>query len=319
MTFRPHKSELAASAVLAVGLAWSMASLLRSASDRWASDARYSHGYLVPLFALVLLYIRRGKLRAEPATPRFKLGLLVIVLGAGFQALGGYVGSEWVATIAIIPYFCGLALIWGGVAALKWALPSILFLVFMIPLPWRLEVLLGPLLQQIATKVSTFGLQTLGMMAYAEGNIIRLGDFRIGVVDACSGLGMLMTFFAVSTGLALVLRDSVVGRVVLAAFAIPVAIMANAIRIMVTGVLFKWVGAERAEYFYHDLAGWLMIPLALVMLWGLRGIWTWVVDTPSPDEQLPLVVGLGGAGPLQYARERAGEGSARGSRVLNSG
>ena len=93
----------------------------------------------------------------------------------------------------------GLLCSWEDGRLLEWAWPSIVFLAFMIPLPWRVENALGPPLQSIATTVSTYLLQTLGFMAFAEGNVIQLNEARIGVVEACSGLSMLITFVALST------------------------------------------------------------------------------------------------------------------------
>ena len=63
-----------------------------------------------------------------------------------------------------------------------------MFLSFMIPLPWRIENALGPPIQWLATLASTFTLQSLGFMAFAEGNVIQLNDAHIGVVEACSRL-----------------------------------------------------------------------------------------------------------------------------------
>ncbi len=72
----------------------------------------------------------------------------------------------------------------------------------MIPLPWRIENALGGPLQSIAAAASTYFLQTLGFMAITEGNVIQLNEARIGIVEACSGLSMVMTFVALSTAAA---------------------------------------------------------------------------------------------------------------------
>jgi exosortase len=285
---------IAGLALLGVGL-WSVWPLLASAENRWAHDARYSHGYLVPLFAAFLLYWRRDRLPESKTIKPSLLGLPVLMLGASLQIFGGYVGSEWVASLGILAYLCSAALIWGGLPMLRWSLPSVLFLIFMIPLPWRLEVALGGPLQSLATGMSTYALQTIGLMAFAQGNIIRLGEFRIGVVEACSGLSMLMTFFAVSTAAALISKRPLLDRMVLALSAIPVALISNTARIVLTGVLFKSFGAGPAEHFYHDLAGWVMIPFALLLLWVVLRLWSLIVaDAESPEASQPIVVGLSG-------------------------
>src|SRR5262249_40857049 len=158
-------------------------------------------------------------------------------------------------------------LLLGGWRILRWALPSIAFLAFMVPLPWRVENALGPPLQFVATTVSTYLLQTLGFMAFAEGFVIHLNEAKIGIVEACSGLSMLMTFIALSTAAAMVVKRPMLDRVVLVASAIPVALLANITRITLTGILHETVGGGAADAFYHDLAGWLMMPLALLFYW----------------------------------------------------
>jgi len=109
-------------------------------------------------------------------------------------------------------------------------------------------------------------------MAFAEGNVIQLNEARIGVVEACSGLSMLMTFIALSTAAALVVKRPLLDRIVLVASSIPVALLANIARIVMTGALHEMVGGHAATTFYHDLAGWVMMPLALVLYWIEIGV-----------------------------------------------
>jgi exosortase len=137
----------------------------------------------------------------------------------------------------------------------------------MVPLPWRIETAMGPPLQFLATTASTYLLQTLGLMAFAEGNVIHLNDTKIGVVEACSGLSMLMTFIALSTAAALVVNRPLVDRLILVASSAPVALLANVARITLTGVLHETAGSHVSSTFYHDLAGWVMIPLGLGLYW----------------------------------------------------
>ena len=130
----------------------------------------------------------------------------------------------------------------GGWRALGWAWPAIAFLVFMIPLPFRFEAALAHPLQRIGTIMSTFALQTIGMTAYSEGNVIVLGEVRIGVVEACSGLNMLMTFFALSTGVAILMQRSPLERMIVFVSAVPIALATNILRIIVTAsdVIHSW-------------------------------------------------------------------------------
>jgi exosortase len=247
-------------------LMWALWPSMAAMADRWASDPRYAHGYFVPMFAVALLWLRRG--RVEGAMPQpTAWGLVPVAIGAALQVAGGYLGIEWLDGASLVPYVGGLTLLVGGWRALAWAWPSIAFLIFMIPLPWRIETALGGPLQSVATLVSTYLMQTLGLMAFSEGNVIQLNGGQIGVVEACSGLSMLITFIALSTAAALVVHRPLLDRVVLVASAIPVALLANIFRICLTGVLQESVGGHASSTFYHDLAGWVMMPLALALYW----------------------------------------------------
>jgi len=104
----------------------------------------------------------------------------------------------------MVPALLGVFLLAGGWGTFRWAWAPVAFLIFMYPCRTRRPAyLLGPL-QTLATMVSTYALQTLGLDAYREGNQIVLGDMHLGVVDACSGLRMLTIFVALSVALALV-------------------------------------------------------------------------------------------------------------------
>jgi exosortase len=193
--------------------------------------------------------------------------LPVVLLGLALHLAGAYVFFDWLDMISLLPLLVGLCLCYGGRPVLRWAWLSIGFLIFMLPLPFRLEVALSNPLQQIATLGSTYTLQTLGFAAVSEGNIIILGNARIGVVEACNGLGMLVTFFALTTAVAIVINRPWVDKVLIVLSAIPIALLSNLIRITITGILGATVGSKAAEVVFHDLAGWLMMPLALGFLW----------------------------------------------------
>jgi exosortase len=245
-------------------LLWAYWSTLAGVVDRW-SCAQYSHGYLVPLFAVVLLWLLRGQIAGETLQPAW-WGLGLLVLGGAMHLAGAYYYAEYVEMLSLLPCLAGLSLCVGGWPALKWSLPSIGYLFFMLPLPYRVEMMLGGPLRQIAVTASTYILQTLGLPAVAEGNVILLEEARIGVAEACSGLSMLLTFFALSTGLALVTKRCRVDKIVLVFSALPIALIANLARIVVTAILAETVGARAANVLFHDLAGWFMMPLALGML-----------------------------------------------------
>jgi exosortase len=275
---------------VSAGLLWTFWPTLAGFAGRWRNDTEYSHGYFVPLFSLYLLWARREALAAKALRPSW-LGLLLVLAGLGVHFAGVYLFLEWLPGVALLICLAGLVLLGGGWPALRWAWPAIGFLIFMVPLPYRAEVALAHPLQRVATASSTYALQTFGITAFAEGNVIRMGQVRIGVVEACSGLSMLLIFFALSTAAILIIRRPWWEKVVIFGSAVPIAITANVVRITITGVLHKTVGSHLANLVFHDLAGWLMMPLALGLLWLELRLLNWVfVPKVSGRDARPLAI-----------------------------
>lgn len=252
-------------------LFWADWPSLRGMISRWSSDPRYSHGFLVPAFAVYLAWSRRAMLASAPPRPS-PLGLAWIIGGAFLGLIGARFYLAWFESLALLPSLAGICLIAWGRPALRWAWPSIAFLIFMLPLPYQVEVSLGAPLQRAATAASTYALQTIGLPAVAEGNIILIDDARIGVVEACNGLGMLLMFFAFASAIALAIRRSAIDRALIVFSAAPIAFLANVSRIAATGVLHRFAGGPAADSFYHDLAGWLMMPAAMIVFWMEMGL-----------------------------------------------
>ena len=276
--------------MLTVGLLWAFWPILVAMAERWSNDPRYAHGYLVSMFSLAMLWMRRSQIPGEELRSNSR-GLAFIALGAVILLVGGYFRQGTIEGLALLAYLAGVAMVLGGWPALRWSWPSIVFLFFMIPLPRRLENALGPPLQWLATLASTFALQTLGFMAFAEGNVIQLNDAHIGVVEACSGLSMMLTFIALSVGMTLIVDRPLLERIVLVLSAIPVALVANIARITVTGILHETISGQIADKFYHDLAGCVMIPFALVLYWCEIWVFSHIL---VEAEKTPVLVGISG-------------------------
>ena len=134
-------------------------------------------------------------------------------------------------------------------------------------------------MQSFATTVSTFALQVVGKPAIAEGNVILLNDIELGIVEACSGLRMLVVFFALSTAVAFLIQKPLWEKWLLALSAIPIALASNVLRITITGLCYDAFGNHYGGAFFHDAAGWLMMPLGLVFL----GVELWILKTLLPE------------------------------------
>lgn len=273
----------------------------------WWSDPQYSHGFLVPLFSGALCWLRRDRIRWDLVRPSW-WGVPVLLAGAALRIAGSYLYMEWFEHISLLPVGFGLLLAVGGWQLLKAWWPAVLFLIFMIPFPYRFEVALSDPLQKIATRASTYLLQTIGEPAVAEGNTILVNDHRLEVVQACNGLRMAVSFVALSVAVVMVVNRPIWERLLILASALPIALISNVIRITVTGVLSNHFDAEIAQVFFHDVAGWLMMPLALGLLWGELALVDWILVEEEEPERIR--VRPTGAGPV-----RAGAGQSATSHV----
>jgi exosortase len=252
--------------MLAGALLWAYWPTLAGLSRRWSEDPQYSHGYVVPVIAVLVLWHRRQRFPHEAFQTSW-WGLVPLLVGAGLRLVGARLHFDWLDAASLLPTVVGICLLAGGWPLSAWAWPAAVFVCFLLPLPFQAEIALAHPLQRLATVASTYALQTVGLPAVAEGNIIVIDELRIGVLEACSGLGMLVTFFALSTAVAFLVERPLVDRLVLFASATPIGICVNVLRITITGILHKTAGSAIANAVFHDLAGWLMMPLALGLLW----------------------------------------------------
>jgi exosortase len=273
-------------------LGWAFWPTLCELFDTWVTQPDYSHGPLVPLFALYLLARRKPVAGAAPR-PWPILGFAVLTFAILLRLAGSATSFLPLEGVAFVLCLTGLAALAGGRAALARFWPPLVFLLFMIPLPYEMSRLLGAQLQQVGTLATTYLLQCLGQPALAEGNRILIGNVTLNVVEACSGLRMLMTFFAFSTAAVFLMdRHWLVKSLVLAS-AVPIALVTNILRITATGLAHVWLadGADKARVlsFIHDFNGWMMMPVGLLLL--VLELWVFkhlLIERARPGQ--PVVV-----------------------------
>ena len=247
-------------------LVWSYAGALAQLVSRWSNEPDYSHGFLVPVFSAYLLWSRRKRLENLPASGS-GWGFALLFCAAVMRWYSAYAFYPLLDAPSLLPCLAGVVLIAGGWTAWKWAWPGIIYLAFMMPLPAAVAGLLSHPLQRIATISSTWLLQMLGVPAISRGNVIWLTTGKIGVVEACSGLRMLMLFLAITVGAAFLIKRPFWEKAFVALSALLIAVVTNILRITVTAILYEYVGKEWAERVFHDLAGWLMMPAATLFLY----------------------------------------------------
>lgn len=256
--------QLATLGVLVVALIYAYWNTLLQTSEHWDSP-QYSHGWLVPLFAIALLWMRYKPLQPAAAWEHWA-GLVLLSLGLGMRVVATSFALVIPDMVSFVPALAGVVLMVGGRHLLQWAGPAVLFLLFMFPLPDRVENMILNPLQRMATVASTFALQTMGVPAFSEGNRILLPDIELGVVDQCAGLRMLTIFLALSVAIIMVTDRPWWERIVIVLSSFPIALIVNITRITVTGLLYM-VNANLAEHVGHDLAGWVMMPMALGLMY----------------------------------------------------
>ena len=145
----------------------------------------------------------------------------------------------------------------------------------MFPLPGRVHNLISGPLQRMATTGSVFLLEAIGIRVGQEGNVVMLnGNTPLAVAEACSGLRMLTAFVIVAAFIAYMIKRSRVKKTVLILSSIPVGVVCNILRIVVTAVLMLYINTEVAEKFFHDFAGLVMMPAAVLLLFSE----IWLID-----------------------------------------
>lgn len=266
---REHRRRLAISALIVVSLAWSYWQSISDLVVFWISNQDYSIGMLVPPVAIYLVWRRREALARLPVRA-CAAGFGILIVAEVFRYLGLYFGIGSADRYALVFCLIGMVvLIFGRSIAwnLRWVL---VFLFLMVPLPARIHEMVALPLQEAATSATVFGLEVLGFFVVREGNVLRLDESTtVAVTEACSGLRMMTSFVFIAALLAFLIDRPKWQRVVLLLLSIPIAVASNALRGVVTASLMYYSESELARQGIHDIAGWAMMPLALIMSIGI--------------------------------------------------
>jgi exosortase len=252
-------------ALLAAAFCWSYWPVLQQLWNTWGREADYSHGYLVLPVALGMLWLRRA------SRPDASVGFSLWGLGLlGLSFLVRSAGAIWYIDAFegwSIPLWAG-GVIWlmGGAALFRWSLPALLFLGFMIPLPYRADAFLSLPLQRVAANLSCWLLQCLGEPAITEGNVVLIDNVQLLVAEACSGLRIFMSVLALAYAYCVLIHKPWWLKASLALSVLPITLLVNAVRIAATGLVQVHVSSEAAHRFAHDATGWLMLPLAASLM-----------------------------------------------------
>jgi exosortase len=140
----------------------------------------------------------------------------------------------------------------------------------MVPIPSLiLQQVIFPL-QLLASKLATVLLELVGVPALRQGNVIVLASMPLDVAEACSGIRSLLTLVTLAIMYGYLMETRTWVRVILAVSAVPIAVVANSLRIFGTGLLVEYWDPDKAEGFFHAFSGWLIFVVALVMLYAVH-------------------------------------------------
>jgi exosortase len=232
----------------------------------WSTDENYSHGFLVPLISLYFANeaARRGRLAR---TGGMVLGGSLIALAILGRLATTLVPVGIVSDLAFLMALAGTVSVVAGREALRRFGFALTFLVFMVPLPIALYSAIASPLQMLVSQVGSRILNSIGVPVLCQGNMMTLpGGVQMFVAEACSGMRQLTGFLALTTAFAYLSSRSGLIRVVVVASSVPIALTANALRVVLTGLIMYHINPEFAMGQYHTLEGLLMMGVGLALL-----------------------------------------------------
>lgn len=231
---------------------------------QWNEDEDMGHGFFVPVIAGWIAWQNRhelfnGPLKSSP------LGLVLVCFGA-LQLYIGTLGAElFLSRTAIIESLVGVVLFLGGWHAIRVLAFPLFLLVFMVPIPTVIYNQITFPLQLFASQVAAFALELIGIPVLRDGNVLELASQKLSVVEACSGIRSLLSLSFLSLVYAYFFDPKPWMRAALLAATVPIAILANAGRVTVTGIMSE-IDPELATGTAHTASGWVIFMIALVML-----------------------------------------------------
>ena len=240
---------------------------------QWDSDPDMGHGFFVPLVVGYIVWQKRAELLALEPAPNW-WGLAVVIYG-GLQLWIATLGAElFLARTAFVISVIGVVLLLGGTAWVRALAFPLFLLFFMIPIPAVVYNSITFPLQLLASRVSTQALDLMQIPVLREGNVLELAEQKLSVVEACSGIRSLLSLTFLSLVYGYFFESKAWMRVGLFVSTIPIAIVANASRVTLTGVLTEYK-PELAEGFFHTASGWVIFMVALAIMVVLHQILNW--------------------------------------------
>lgn len=228
----------------------------------WWQIPDFSHGFLVPIFAAYLVWMKRESLLGTKISPTW-YGIAVIAFGLMVLLLGEYGAELFLSRVSLVIVLVGLVLCFGGWQLLNELRFALLVLFLAIPIPAIIFNQITLPLQILASKLASALLPLFGVPVLREGNVIELPAISLEVAEACSGIRSLMSLCTLSVFYGYFMEKSIWRRVALVLASIPIAIAANAVRILGTGLCVQYWNPDKAVGFFHEFSGWVIFLVSI--------------------------------------------------------
>jgi exosortase len=243
---------------------------------QWWQDPNFSHGFFVPVFSAFVLWQEREGLQRLIPQPSWS-GLPLLACALCIMIIGQLGAELFLARISFLLVLAGLTVLFLGWNFLRAVSFPLAFLLLMIPIPNIIFNQITFPLQLLASKVAGIVLPLLGVPILREGNVINLPAMALEVAEACSGIRSLMSLVTLAIIYGYLTEKRIAMRVALAVASVPIAVAANSVRIIGTGLLVQYWDPEKAEGFFHASWGWIIfvVSMALLLLFHalLRVLW----------------------------------------------
>jgi exosortase len=231
----------------------------------WSIDSNYSHGFLVPIISAYLLWKKRKELAALSFSSN-RWGLAIMVLGIVFFILGNGASEYFTVRLSLVITIFGLVMYFYGSPLVRHSWFEILFLVFMIPIPYVIYFSATFPMQLLASKITSGILHLIGMSAVRQGNIIHLPNQSLEVAEACSGMRSLVSLLALGAIYAHLTQKRLSAKIILFLSTIPIAVAGNIFRVFITALIVYVSDINVTSEPTHSIMGALVFVIAFILL-----------------------------------------------------
>ena len=242
--------------------------ILTNMVAHWRKDPDYSHGFLVVPLAAYFAWEKRRELAQTPVGGSW-WGLVPLAMGVFSLAVGQLGNLLTALRSGFVFTVIGLVLLILGWRIFRIVAFPLFFMFLMVPLPQSLVNIIAFPLQLTAARWAVDMLHLIGIPALVEGNIIHLAHSELFVAEACSGLRSLMALVTLGVVFAYFFkRNRPLAQVILVGSTIPIAVVVNAVRVAITGILTHHYGLAAAQGVIHEFQGIITFTFAFALLMG---------------------------------------------------